>query len=70
VWNDRPIFLKKNDEGTAVTVIGEQYQLMITSWLWPISENIDIEHFWFQQDRATCHIAREMFALVQEKFSI
>ena len=54
--------------GNAVTVNGERYRNMITEFLWPQLDGMDLEDMWFQQDGATCHTARETTDLLREKF--
>lgn len=61
-------FFFEDDEGATVTVNGDRYRSMISEWLWPILENMDIDSFWFQQDGATCHSALETVALLHDKF--
>jgi hypothetical protein len=53
--------------GNAVTVNGERYRNMITEFLWPQLDGMDLEDMWFQQDGATCHTARETIDLLREK---
>lgn len=61
-------FFFEDDTGTAVTVNGDRYRRMISDWLWPIMEGMNIENCWLQQDGATCHTSRETLALLEEKF--
>jgi hypothetical protein len=62
-----PYFFE-NEAGNAVTVNGVRYRNMITEFLWPQLEGIDMEDMWFQEDGATCHTARETTELLQEMF--
>jgi hypothetical protein len=41
---------------------------MITNFLWPYLNGVNIEDLWFQQDGATCHTAHQTIALLHEKF--
>ncbi|GFY15131.1 transposable element Tcb2 transposase [Trichonephila clavipes] len=52
-----PYFFK-NDEGHNVTVNSDRYRAMITNFFIPELNNHDVQELWFQQDGATCHIAR------------
>jgi len=47
---------------------GVRYRNMITEFLRPQLDSMDIEDTWFQQDSTTCHTARETTELLQEKF--
>ena len=62
-----PYFFE-NDAGNAVTVNGVRYRNMITEFLWPQLDGMDMEGMWFQQDGATCHTACETMELLREKF--
>jgi hypothetical protein len=62
-----PYFLK-NEAVNAVTVNGICYRNMITEFLWPQFDGMDMEDMWFQQDGTTCHTARETTELLREKF--
>lgn len=42
---------------------------MITNFLWPELEDMNVDDMWFQQDGATCHTANETMALLREKFN-
>jgi len=53
-----PYFFE-NEDGKAITVTGEPYRTMINNFLWPALINIDMKTLWFQQDRASCHAAKE-----------
>jgi hypothetical protein len=41
---------------------------MITEFLWPQLDGMDMEGMWFQQDGATCHTAGKTMELLREKF--
>ena len=58
----------QNDAGNSVTVTGERYRAMITNFLCPELDAMDVENLWFQQDGATCHTANATMALLNEKF--
>jgi hypothetical protein len=61
-------FFFEVDEGDTVTINGERYRHMLTSFLWPFLQNIDMQNLWFQQDGATCHNSRETINIIKEKF--
>src|SRR5215469_12205854 len=63
-----PYFFQ-NDAGQAVTVNGVRYREMITNFLWPELEDMDVDDMWFQQDGDTCHTANETKALLRDKFN-
>ena len=62
-----PYFFE-NEVGDTVTVNGVRYRNMITEFLWPRLDGMDLEGMWFQQDGATCRTARETIELLREKF--
>ena len=62
-----PYFFR-NEAGVRVTVNGDRYRTMLTEFLWPELDNIDISEMWFQQDGATCHTSRATMELLEEKF--
>ncbi|GFV01253.1 uncharacterized protein TNCV_3374871 [Trichonephila clavipes] len=62
-----PYFFK-NDEGHNVTVNGDRYRAMITNFFTPKLNNHDVQELWFQQDGATCHIARATIDLLKKMF--
>ena len=55
--------------GQAGTVNGIRYREMITNFLWPEIEDMDLDDMWFQQDDATCHTDNETMALLRKKFN-
>lgn len=57
-----------DDAGNSVTVNGIRYRSMLTNFLWPELDAIDLAGKWFQQDGATCHTANATMALLREKF--
>ena len=61
-------YVFRNDEGENVTVNGERYRSMISNFLVPQLQGIDIADKWFQQDGATCHTARQTIELLRETF--
>ena len=48
---------------------GVRHREMITNFLWPELEDMDVGDMWFQQDGATCHTANETMALLRNKFN-
>lgn len=62
-----PYFFE-NETGATVTVNGERYRAMIRDFLGnELAEN-GMEHYWFQQDGATCHTAGETMNLLRQMF--
>lgn len=47
---------------------GERYRAMISGFLWPHLEGMNMDKFWFQQDGATCHTSRYTITLQREMF--
>ncbi|GFU41536.1 DUF4817 domain-containing protein [Trichonephila clavipes] len=62
-----PYFFK-NDESHNITVNGDRYRAMITNFFIPELNNHDVQELWFQQDAATCHIARATIDLLKYTF--
>lgn len=62
-----PYFFE-NEDGDSVTVNGVRYRDMLTNFLWPLLDDLDLEQLWFQQDGATCHTSRETIDLLRTKF--
>ncbi|GFW92218.1 putative transposable element [Trichonephila clavipes] len=62
-----PYFFK-TDEGHNVTVNGDRYRAMITNFFIPELNNHDVQELWFQQDGATCPIARATIDLLKVTF--
>ena len=58
----------ENEAGHSVTVNGERYRDMLTDFLWPQLEDLDLDLLWFQQDGATCHTSHETIALLRTRF--
>lgn len=54
--------------GNALNVNGARYRKMLTEFLWPDLDHIDVQDMFFQQDGATCHTARETMVLLRTKF--
>ena len=65
-WHNWPIFLRK--WGNAVTVNGERYRAMLTNFLWPKIDAMNVDDLWFQQDGATCHTSRLTIDLLRIPF--
>ena len=57
----------EKEAGNAVKVNSVRYRDMITDFLWPQLDGMDMKDMWFEQDGATYHSARET-ELFQEKF--
>ena len=56
-------FVEENDRH--VTVNGERYRAMLEDYLWPESDEIEINDMWFQQDGATSHTAPKSTMKIQ-----
>jgi Helix-turn-helix domain (DUF4817) len=70
IWSQGLIgpYFFEDGQGKAVTVNGVRYREMLTNFLWPRLDQMDIQNVWFQQDGATCHTSGETIALLHEKF--
>lgn len=57
-------------EGNTITVNRERYRAMISDFLWPRLEELEmsIDNLCLQQEGATCHTSRDTIALLREKF--
>jgi hypothetical protein len=62
-----PYFFE-NEDGQTVTVNGERYRHMLTSFVWPQIDEDELDELWFQQDGATCHTSGETIAVVRQQF--
>uniref|UniRef100_A0A1L8EI80 Putative transposable element n=3 Tax=Haematobia irritans TaxID=7368 RepID=A0A1L8EI80_HAEIR len=62
-----PYFFK-DAVGRNVTVNGDRYRSMLTNFLLPKMEELNLVDMWFQQDGATCHTARDSMAILRENF--
>ncbi|XP_074036992.1 uncharacterized protein isoform X2 [Leptinotarsa decemlineata] len=62
-----PYFFK-DAVGRNVTVNGDCYRSMLTNFLLPKMEELNLVDMWFQQDGATCHTARDSMAILRENF--
>ena len=49
-------------------IIGEHYRDMIFNFFLPKMQELDLHDMWFQQDGATCHIARVTMSLLRGEF--
>jgi len=58
----------EDDAGNAVTVNAERYQSMLSDFLWPQLNHIDVSDVYFQQDGATCHTTRNNITFLRSKF--
>ena len=66
-WRDWAVLFEDETE-IAVTVNGIRCRNMITEFLWPQVDVMDLGDMWFQQDGATCHTAHETIDLLQQRF--
>jgi hypothetical protein len=62
-----PYFFE-NNEGETVTVNAQRYRTMLTDFLWPILDEMDVGDVYFQQDGATSHTSGETIALLRQRF--
>ncbi|GFT69422.1 putative transposable element [Trichonephila clavipes] len=62
------LYFFKNDEGHKVTVNGDRYRTMITNFFIPELNNHNVQELRFQQDGATCDIARATIDLLKDTF--
>ncbi|GFU63077.1 uncharacterized protein TNCV_4123171 [Trichonephila clavipes] len=51
-----------------VTVNGDRFRAKIPNFFIPELNNHDVQELWFQQDGATCHIARATIDLLKDTF--
>jgi hypothetical protein len=61
----------EDEMGRALTVTGDRYRAMTTTFLAPAVELMTMNQersLWFQQDGATCHTARESMACLRQLF--
>ena len=58
----------RDDQDRQVTVNGNRYRSMITGYFWPQSDDMDLEHMWFQQDGPTSHTVNVTINLLDPKF--
>lgn len=65
LWDGQVIghFIFEDEKATTVIVNVDRYYSMISQWVWPILENMDITNFWFQQNGATFHNSLETVSL-------
>ncbi|GFV36874.1 putative LOC100569746 [Trichonephila clavipes] len=65
----QPIDMKfGSGRGHNVTINGDRYRAIITNFFIPELNNHDVQELWFQQDSATCHIARATIDLLKDTF--
>lgn len=62
-----PYFIE-NDMGLAITINGERYRSMLSNFLWPKFDNMDLDGIWFQQNGATCHTSNDTINILKERF--
>ena len=69
-WYDGIIgpFFFKNEQGAAVSVIGERYRAMINEFSSPKVKEDNMDDIWFQQDEAICHTANVTIDLLRTVF--
>ena len=58
----------ENEQGEAITVIGDSYRAMLNEFLFTKIEEEDIGNIWFQQDGATCHTAEATLEILRPVF--
>lgn len=51
------------DASNALTVSGVRYRKRMKTFLYETND-LDLGNMWFEQDEATCHIARETLTLL------
>lgn len=56
------------EEGRCVAVNIDRYRTMITDYLWPFFENMDLDKIWLQQDGAPCRTSHATIDLFRGKF--
>lgn len=61
-------FFFEDDDGEAISVNGNRYRAMVNTFLREEIENNGLEDYWFQQDGATAHTARQTIDLLNEMF--
>lgn len=61
-------FFFKNEANETVTTNGPRYREMISNFLIPKIEELDLGDMWFQQDGATAHTASESIDLLRGPF--
>ena len=66
-WDHWALFFESN-AGAAVSVNGLRYRTLITEFLWPELEDMDVDDVYVQQDGATCHTSGETIGFLREKF--
>lgn len=49
--------------GDADTVNG--YRYILSEWLWPNLEGMDVQNCWFQQNGTTCHTSRDTLTIAR-----
>lgn len=58
----------KNERGKVMNMNGERYRAMITGFVWPEIDLLDIGDLWFQQDGAKSHTSTEIVEKLKVKF--
>jgi hypothetical protein len=73
IWSTDVIgpYFFEDEVGRALTVTGDRYRAVITTFLAPAVERMTMNQersLWFQQDGATCHTTRESMACLRQLF--
>ncbi|GFT36126.1 hypothetical protein TNCV_3778411 [Trichonephila clavipes] len=64
-WNPS----SKTTKAITLQSMGDRYRAIITNFFIPELNNHDVQELWFQQDGATCHIARATIDLLKDTFA-
>lgn len=62
-----PYFFE-DDNGQTVTVNGQRYHNLVTDFLIPKVNEMNVANLYFQQDGATCHTTRPNMEILRQKF--
>lgn len=62
-----PYFFE-DDNGKTVTVNGQRYHNLVTDFLIPKVNEMNVANLYFQQDGATCHTTRPNMEILRQKF--
>ena len=68
-WRTDWSYFFEDEDRNAVTMNDKCYCNMITEFLWPQLDGMDLVDLWFQQDGATSHTAHETTGLLRKKIS-
>ena len=61
-------YFSENDDGITSKVTGEKYRSMVKNFMIPEIERLELNHVWFQQDRATSHTAGRLWHCLRNIF--